>query len=110
MPKAPPELAVIEKTQELLVWTLKHIEKFPRTHRFGFRVVFSSVGVSTSPVAEIARRPPPEPVGSRTVRACRCAVHRAAPCRVRLRTWPKDGRRREVWYVRRRPSRLAASL
>jgi hypothetical protein len=26
---------VIEKTQELLVWSLKHIEKFPRTHRYG---------------------------------------------------------------------------
>ena len=35
MPHAPPELKVIEKTQGLLVWSLKHIEKFPRTHRYG---------------------------------------------------------------------------
>ena len=35
MPKQENELVVIEKTQELLVWSLKHIEKFPRTHRHG---------------------------------------------------------------------------
>ena len=35
MPKAAAELVVIEKAQELLVWSLKHIEKFPRTHRYG---------------------------------------------------------------------------
>jgi hypothetical protein len=35
MPKADTELVVIEKTHELLVWTLKHIEKFPRNHRYG---------------------------------------------------------------------------
>jgi len=35
VPQATPELVVIEKTQALLVWTLKHIEKFPRTHRYG---------------------------------------------------------------------------
>ena len=35
MPKAVPELVVIEKTQALLVWTSNHIAKFPRTHRHG---------------------------------------------------------------------------
>ncbi len=35
MPKAETELVIIEKTHELLVWTLKHIEKFPRNHRYG---------------------------------------------------------------------------
>jgi len=35
MPKAERELIIIEKTHELLVWTLKHIEKFPRSHRYG---------------------------------------------------------------------------
>ena len=35
MPKASVELAIIEKTQELLVWSLRHIEKFPRAHRHG---------------------------------------------------------------------------
>ena len=35
MRKPPPELVIIEKTQELLVWTLKHIAKFPRSHRYG---------------------------------------------------------------------------
>jgi len=35
MPKAETELIIIEKTHELLVWTLKHIEKFPRSHRYG---------------------------------------------------------------------------
>ena len=29
------ELVVIEKTYDLQVWTLKHIEKFPRNHRYG---------------------------------------------------------------------------
>ena len=35
MPKPPPELVIIEKTQALLVWTLNHITKFPRVHRYG---------------------------------------------------------------------------
>jgi len=35
MPKPPPELVIIEKTQALLVWTLNHIAKFPRIHRYG---------------------------------------------------------------------------
>ncbi len=35
MPHAPPELIVIEKAHELLVWTLNHIAKFPRSHRYG---------------------------------------------------------------------------
>ena len=35
MPKAETELVIIEKTHELLVWTLKHIDKFPRNHRYG---------------------------------------------------------------------------
>jgi len=33
--KADTELVVIEKTYELLVWSLKHIEKIPRSHRYG---------------------------------------------------------------------------
>ena len=35
MPQAPTELIVIEKAHELLVWTLTHIAKFPRSHRYG---------------------------------------------------------------------------
>ena len=35
MPQTPPELTVIQKTQELLVWTLNHIANFPRSHRYG---------------------------------------------------------------------------
>lgn len=35
MPKAPTELVVIEKTQLFLVWTLNHVAKFPRSHRYG---------------------------------------------------------------------------
>ncbi len=35
MHKPPSELLVIEKTQALLVWTLNHIAKFPRSHRYG---------------------------------------------------------------------------
>ena len=35
MPQTPVELAIIEKSQALLVWTLKHIEKFPKVHRYG---------------------------------------------------------------------------
>lgn len=35
MPKAETELVIIEKTHELLVWTLNHIDKFPRNHRYG---------------------------------------------------------------------------
>ncbi len=35
MPKAPTELVVIEKTQLFLVWTLNHVAKFPRNHRYG---------------------------------------------------------------------------
>lgn len=35
MPNAPPELAILEKTQNLIVWSLRHIEKFPRVHRYG---------------------------------------------------------------------------
>ena len=29
------ELVVIEKTYDLLIWSLKHIERFPRCHRYG---------------------------------------------------------------------------
>ena len=35
MPKPDSELLVIEKTEALLVWTLNHITKFPRSHRYG---------------------------------------------------------------------------
>ena len=35
MPKAETELVVVERTHELLVWTLKHIERFPRSQRYG---------------------------------------------------------------------------
>ena len=35
MPKADTELVVIEKTYELQIWTLNHIAKFPRSHRYG---------------------------------------------------------------------------
>lgn len=38
MRKAESELIVIEKTHELLVWTLNHVAKFPRSHRFGVGV------------------------------------------------------------------------
>ena len=33
--QAEADLLVIEKTQALLVWTLNHIAKFPRSHRYG---------------------------------------------------------------------------
>ena len=35
MPKAETELVVIEKSYALLVWSLEHIAKFPRSHRYG---------------------------------------------------------------------------
>ena len=38
MPKALPELVVIEKTQALLVWASNHIAKFPRVHRYGIGI------------------------------------------------------------------------
>ena len=72
-----------------------------RDNNNGFRVVSS--GVSTSRVAGIARPSWPEPAGSRIVRACRSAVHRAAPSR-RVRhsypTGPSKGAAVAKWIVR----------
>ena len=34
MPKAPPEMAVITKVYDLVLWSCQHIEKFPRSYRF----------------------------------------------------------------------------
>lgn len=35
MPQSPVEWTIIEKTQTLLVWTLKHIEKFGSSDYWG---------------------------------------------------------------------------
>ena len=35
MPQAAPELLVIDKAHALLVWTLNHVARFPRSHRYG---------------------------------------------------------------------------
>ena len=34
MPKAPPEMAVITKVYDLVIWSCQHVAKFPRSHRF----------------------------------------------------------------------------
>ena len=34
MPQAPPEMAVITKFYDLVLWSCQHIAKFPRSHRF----------------------------------------------------------------------------
>ena len=34
MPQASPELVVIAKLYDLVLWSCHHIEKFPRSHRF----------------------------------------------------------------------------
>jgi hypothetical protein len=33
--RSSKELAVISQTHDLLVWTLRHTARFPRSHRFG---------------------------------------------------------------------------
>lgn len=35
MPRAEAELEIIEKAYNLLIWSLNHITKFPRNHRYG---------------------------------------------------------------------------
>ena len=34
MDKAPPEMLVITKVYDLVLWSCHHIQKFPRSHRF----------------------------------------------------------------------------
>ncbi|MFZ0256739.1 MAG: diversity-generating retroelement protein Avd [Gammaproteobacteria bacterium] len=34
MPEAPSELQVIDKVYELVLWSCRHIARFPRSHRF----------------------------------------------------------------------------
>ncbi len=34
MPRAPIELTVIQKAYEFVVWSTKHLERFPKTHRY----------------------------------------------------------------------------